>query len=772
MDATDTEYAPGMSASGRSSEHSRAAAVAAAQAALASEGSLRAAARKLNEDGVPTISGKVGNWDGRRVKWVADGAPRRGRGEADPARAGRRAAAVAAAQAALASEGSLRAAARKLNEDGVPTISGKVGNWDGRRVKWVADGAPRRGRGEADPARAGRRAAAVAAAQAALASEGSLRAAARKLNEDGVPTISGKVGNWDGRRVRSTAGALASGRGLLLDNSPKGKKPGRNVVGSLYLNALSPEDYAALKQTLLGTQAGNCFICEKPIDPDLHETDVDHVEPLYVGGRDDVSNFALTHSSCNRSKQASDLRVARVLARFADIRKECAAKGQGPNLSDVLAAYGGASHSLPFKVEDGNVRYSLDATGDKAIHTASLYKDDLSGQRYFFAKLPIGYLHHDDKINPRNIGGYLSKLVEEFHKGRPQLHVSLAWVSSEQGSSEVKVFDGQHKATAQVLLGVKSIPVRVFVDPDPDLLLTANTNAGTTLRQVAFDKSVQRRLGSALYLDRLERYRRERALAETDESFTERELIQYFKGEAREMKRYILDSVRDSITHSPENRLKDYIDFGGRAAEKPLSYSTIEKTFYSFFIYPEALDTPLDYRDDEDANPRALEIRQIVQLMNVVADQIYVGQFDDSLGTYRIENKIQKGEQLPEPHVRAFRLGKEEIIYVWLAQVGRIAQMYFTLNGLAFDDKKLFQYPFPDALWSNINAYIANLKGMPVWVNRDLSNTVFGGKQNYAFWQHIFETGKSPQSLQVLPAPINLLTMMNGAEPLPAPALA
>jgi len=230
------------------------------------------------------------------------------------------------------------------------------------------------------------------------------------------------------------------------------------------------------------------------------------------------------------------------------------------------------------------------------------------------------------------------------------------------------------------------------------------------------------------------------------------------------LKRYILDSVRDSITHSPENKLKDFIDFGGRAAEKPLSYSTVEKTFYSFFIYPDVLETSLDYRDDEDANPRDLEIRQIVHLMNLIADEIFVDQFDDSLGTYRIENKIQKGEEIPEPHLRAFRLAKEELIYVWLTQVRRIVQTFFTVNGMAFDEKKLFQYPFPDALWGNIRAYVANLKAMPVWVNRELSNTIFGGKQNYAFWQQIFETGRSPQNVQVLPSPINLLEMINGSQ--------
>lgn len=542
-------------------------------------------------------------------------------------------------------------------------------------------------------------------------------------------------------------------------------------MGSLYLNGLTRDAYERLKRGLHETQKGTCFICEQPIDPVLQETDVDHVEPLHVGGRDDPSNFALTHASCNRSKQASDLRVARVLARFARIREECQQSGHGPNLSHVLAQYGGAKHSLRVKVENGIVRYSLDDVGENRLYDAPLYTDDLSKQRYFFARLPIAYIHHDDKINPRNIGGSLGKLVEEFHKGRPQLHVSLAWISTDEGGSEVKVFDGQHKAAAQVLLGVKEIPVRVFVDPDPDLLLTANANAGTTLRQVAFDKSVQRRLGSSLFADRLERYRREHNLPEYDMSFSERDLVQYFKGESREVKRYILDSVRDSITHDPENRLRDYIDFGGRAAEKPLSYSTVEKTFYSFFIYQDVLDTPLDYRDDEDENPRALEIRQIVRLMNLIADAIFAGQFDDSLGTYRIENKIQKGELVPEEHVRAFRLAKEEILYVWLGYVRRIVQMHFNITGVPVDEKKLFQYSFPDALWANLQAYVSNLKKLPIWVNRELSNTLFGGKQTYSFWQHIFETGRSPQDVQVLPEPINLIRMINSTPSIPAAAV-
>src|SRR5450755_4513145 len=203
-------------------------------------------------------------------------------------------------------------------------------------------------------------------------------------------------------------------------------------MGSLYLNSLSADQRKELEAKLLKSQKGNCFICEKPIDAVLHANavDVDHVEPLKVGGKDDPSNFALTHASCNRSKQASDLRVARVLAQFGQIRDAVAPQNRGPNLSDILAKFGGAQYELSLRVDGNAVSFSLPQIGKNEIQTIPLYEDELSGLRYFFAKLPIAYLFHDDKINPRAVGGSLSGLVEEFFKKRPQLHVALAWTQT------------------------------------------------------------------------------------------------------------------------------------------------------------------------------------------------------------------------------------------------------------------------------------------------------------------------------------------------------
>ena len=535
-------------------------------------------------------------------------------------------------------------------------------------------------------------------------------------------------------------------------------------MGSLYLNQLTADQRKSLEASLHQQQHGHCFICEQPIDLHLHGSaiDVDHVEPIKTGGKDDPTNFALTHSSCNRSKQASDLRVARVLARFAAIRAAVAPENRGPNLSDVLARYGGAKHDLPLKVAGEAVSLSFPEVGRNEIVTIPLYQDDLSGFHYFFAKLPIAYLYHDDRINPRAVGSNIGKLVEEFHRKRPQLHVSLAWAEQAQGETcaRIRVFDGQHKATAQVLLGVREVAVRVFVNPDLDVLLTANTNAGTTLKQVAFDKSVQRHLGSALFGERVERYRKDRGLAEDAENFTEKDLVNHFKGEWREMRRYVLDNVRDSVTHDPANKLRDYIDLGGKGSERPLSYSTIEKTFYSFFIFGDALDTPLDYRLEEGENPRELEKEQILRLMNLVAERLYVGRFDPAIGTARVENRVQKAEDIPEPHLAAYRLSKEEILYNWLRYIKNIAQNYFVTTGKPIQETKLFQYRFPEPLWDNIGHFLDNLRALPLWVNRDLSMSVFGGKQNYDYWQTIFESGATPQGQKVLTEGINLIKMI------------
>lgn len=534
-------------------------------------------------------------------------------------------------------------------------------------------------------------------------------------------------------------------------------------MGSLFLNKLSKSDRKELINSLLQSQHGKCFICEKEIDLDVHakQIDIDHIEPTKLGGKDGPENFGVTHDSCNRSKQASDLRVARILAKFDRIADELEGENRAPNLGDILSRHEGGKYSLPVSLETGFIKTSLSQTGKNEVVQLPIYEDKNSGFKFTFANLPIEYFHHDSHINPRAIGKNLKKLIEEFHKKLPQLHVALGWIQTSDGAdAKVRIFDGQHKTAAQILLGARNLPVRIFIDPNTDVLLTANTHAGTTLRQVAFDKSVQRSLGSALLADRMDRYRTDCGREDNDESFSERDLVNHFKGESREMKRYVIDWVRNNVTTHRDNKLRDYIDYAGRGTEMPLSYSTVEKTFYSFFICGDLLTTPFNFKLDEGSNPRRLEIEQIVRLMNIVAEKIYVGFYDHSVGTKQIENKVQKGIDVNENHLRAFRMAKEEILYNWVRYVRQIVQSFFITTGKPIDEKKLFQYTIPDACWENIENFIDALKRLSIWPNKELSGSVFGGKRNNDYWQSIFENGRTPDGQQVMPKGINVMEMI------------
>ena len=535
-------------------------------------------------------------------------------------------------------------------------------------------------------------------------------------------------------------------------------------MASLFLNRQSPNERAELIQTLHDAQHCKCFICEQLIDlvAQKDAIDVDHVVPLKTGGKDDPSNFALTHASCNRSKQASNLEVARVLSRFTRLKDQLAPLNRSPNLGDLLKQAGGGNQTLGFKLADNSVTFSFAELDDNKLRSVPLYLDEVSGFRYFFAKLPIHYLAHDDHINPRSIGSNISKLVEEFFNKRPQLHVPLGWMDSKDSRSRIHIFDGQHKAAAQIMLGVKELPVRVFIDPDPDVLITTNTNAGTTLKQVAFDKSVQRSLGHTLYQERLQRFQKATGRSEDDLSFSERDLINHFRGQSREIKRYILDAIRNGVTSDPENKLMSFVDMSGRGTDHPLSYSTVEKTFYSFFVYQEVMETPINHLAEEGENPREIERSQIVKMMNLIAEELYIEKFDDGIGTDKIENRLRKGELIPHQHLVAYRMSKEEIVYNWLSYLKQIASQYFIMQGIPDPADKLFQVTFPEQVWENMRKFLRSLAALPVWVNVELSDSVFGGKQNNNHWKAIFTTGKTPQGMQVLAEPVNLIKMIQG----------
>lgn len=541
------------------------------------------------------------------------------------------------------------------------------------------------------------------------------------------------------------------------------------AVHSEYLAKLTQEERDSLVKELWNQQNHKCFVSGKDIDLSLQKVDIDHVIALSKGGKDDPSNFALELSDVNRSKNDKDLNYARSLWIFKNLEEKIQhERNEAPNLDDVLKVFNGAKYELEFKMENDFIKFTYSQMGKSEIISLPIYADKLANIKYFFATLPIEYIFHDEKINPRKINSSLSKLMDEFYNGYPQLQVCLGYIQSNNGKSKVMLFDGQHKAAAQILLNVRSIPVRIFINPDSKKLIDTNLHAGTTLKQVAFDKSVISGLGSLIYKQHITQYQEIKHLDEDNFNFSEIDMLNVFSAEKSQLKKYIVDDIKDFVNASPENKLMDFVEMGGRSTEKPLSYSTLEKSIYSQFINKTPLSTPLNYKKEDGKNPRDLEKHQLIHLMNIIADKLLLnGKFDRNIGTSKIEDKIRKSLEdnssisISWDHIRACRMLEDVCFKNWLKFIDPIINIYFN-NALGRSPKlNFFQEDLPEQLWTNIENYIENLSNLPFWKNPDLTKTVFGiGKPTDDFWSTIFTTGSTIQGIKVLNEPINVNKMI------------
>lgn len=135
-------------------------------------------------------------------------------------------------------------------------------------------------------------------------------------------------------------------------------------MASQYLRKLSGDEYKQLTLKLHKMQNGCCFICQQPIDISIHSTNIDHIVPLNTGGKDNESNFALTHESCNKSKQDAHLSVARALHRLKVIQDSVQKnENRAASLKDLLNSEGGSKYEFNFKVEDNKIIYTFDKLG-------------------------------------------------------------------------------------------------------------------------------------------------------------------------------------------------------------------------------------------------------------------------------------------------------------------------------------------------------------------------------------------------------------------------
>src|SRR5690606_32502687 len=124
------------------------------------------------------------------------------------------------------------------------------------------------------------------------------------------------------------------------------------------------------------------------------------------------------------------------------------------------------------------------------------------------------------------------------------------------------------------------------------------------------------------------------------------------------------------------------------------------------------------------SNPRHLERTQMVRLMNLIAEVFFAKQWDPDIGGNKLESRIQKGESIPEAHVRAWRLAREEVFRNIVEWIRLVIENYDAFTGKMVNKERLLHATLPDELWDRIKSFLENLAALPCWIDRNLSSTV------------------------------------------------
>ena len=534
------------------------------------------------------------------------------------------------------------------------------------------------------------------------------------------------------------------------------------------LDSLSKKERDDLITRLHKQQNGVCYVDRKKIDLHVHDVDVDHIIALARGGADDESNWALAHKACNRSKGTRDLQLQQILYDFRQhLQKYTAGSdedGAARNftLKQALAELRPNRTEAGITVRDSKIELSWQGEDGKPMsETFSLLADSSTPPaKSFVGMIPFRCINHDEDINPRSIAD-LEPMIEEFYNGNPQLQPSLATITlkGNEGKVPILVFDGQHKAAAQLYARRERLLVRVFVNYERERLKETNYRAHTKLAQVHFPQLINDKVGADLLKEEFNRYIEGADPTKVSEDTFLHKSVQ--RVQRSEYRSYFGNSLRYEVlvgkAGAQQNKILAFTEtVMPRSTRYPLSYDTLQKAMLDVMLFLKPAKETIDITT---AN-RQLERENLVRLLNIFVEEVLSnGRFDLNLGVRRIEEKLEKDpKSIPDAHLRAYRICRKAAMMVWSEELRRAIRLllntrmrYKVAN---WGDKRPLWAQVPEEDWRAIRKMIQAIRDHKLWgesVNQDIVTAMASTKQKD--WKEILLKGTLPGRREPLGLP-------------------
>lgn len=517
------------------------------------------------------------------------------------------------------------------------------------------------------------------------------------------------------------------------------------MVRETQLDRLTTEERKELIERLHRRQDGHSYISGKPIDLRVHEVEIDHIVSLDRGGIDNESNWGLVFKSENRSKGTKDLQLMRYIYQFREHRDRYISSKRDFTFGDALKEFYPKRDTVKVEISSNIIKISFkDERNVKKLEFPLLVDEVDKTVKSFIGMLPFTILFHDSTINPRSIVD-LEPMIEEFYNKNPQLLPSLAILDADSaGEGRIMVFDGQHKAAAQLYVRSPRLFVRIFVDIEKAKIKRTNFRAHTLLAQIHFPQLISDKVGHDLFTLDFEPY-----LEAVD--WDDGSVVSFLKKEeiSEEYRGYLANWLKYRTLIGDEggrHRILEYVEtVSARSKKYPLSYDTLTKTFMKLlFLLPseDKLSLSQKYRE--------LELKNLKKLMEIYVEEVLDGKFDLDKDIYKLEKRLlDDPDSIHGDHLIAYRLCRSAAMVIWIGElkkaISRLLKSRDKYHKMAWSEKRVLWAEIGEQEWKIIRNMIKVIKMHQIWKqkeNRDVLSSL--GTTRQMDWKEILFDGRLP----------------------------
>jgi len=434
---------------------------------------------------------------------------------------------------------------------------------------------------------------------------------------------------------------------------------------------------ASEKQQVL-QQRPYCFICEERVsEADLPELEFDHIVSLDAGGSNDLTNYAAVHKKCHKGKGTKSLERYKEELR---LDKEFSSVHW---FTDVSKKLNPSSEKIKFQVDYEAREITFEGGGK-----AQLFKCLNTGLWYFYYPFKRKYLSSDVEVQPRALEQRRLRDLAFNLRGNFQLSPTVCRLLTSE--SEIRVFDGQHKATAQALGNQnETIDCKVFLDPPLEMVRRVVVEGHGPLRQQEFKTAELYKKLTANYLELLKQWQD----SHPGRLISEVELPQALSKTRKEVERDIVAYITESIIEDTNCEIADFVSKEKRPGTLPISYD-----MFAWWVKLLIKQPPVSEPMESDHNLRENERENIVQLLNYITQNYLRGKW-----TPENPNNSE--------YKKARRLFYRASFREWAKLISDALRIIMYLRP---EEPVLYRHVPPET-WHRIEAICRKLTTHPIW---------------------------------------------------------